>query len=67
VIERVRVRPGRQKYSVVLPASALRASVDTLEFDYAYARSPREVLENSVDVRTLAVAWYSLEFSEWKP
>jgi len=67
VIERVRVRPGRQKYSVVLPARALRASVDTLEFDYAYARSPREVLENSVDVRTLAVAWYSLEFSEWKP
>ncbi len=75
VIEKVRLHPGRQWYSVVLPAGALRASLDTLEFSYAYALSPQEVLHcwyclwgrSSPDIRTLAVAWYSLDFSERKP
>lgn len=67
VIEELELRPGLQRYSVILPAAALRESLDTLEFRYAYARAPQEVLRNSLDVRLLAVAWYSIEFAVLNP
>jgi hypothetical protein len=63
VLEEVQLQPGLQRYSVNLPAAALRESSDTLEFRYAYARVPREVLPNSSDVRELAVAWFSINFA----
>jgi peptidoglycan/LPS O-acetylase OafA/YrhL len=74
VVEEVRLGPGKQRYSVVLPSRALHTSLDTLDFHYAYVRSPHEVLRSflglvrtSRDSRTLAVAWYSLDFSKPTP
>ncbi len=67
VIEELELRPRLQRYSVILPAEALRESLDILEFRYAYARAPQEVLRNSLDVRRLAVAWYSIDFAALNP
>ncbi|MBI4342462.1 MAG: hypothetical protein HY599_03735 [Candidatus Omnitrophica bacterium] len=62
VIEEVPLRPGLQKYSVILPADVVLGAPDTLEFRYAYARAPQDVLRLSSDSRMLAVAWYSVDF-----
>lgn len=67
VIKEVSLRPGLQKYSVILPGEALLDSRHTLEFRYAYARAPRDVIPNAQDLRTLAVAWYSVDFSAVNP
>jgi hypothetical protein len=67
VIEEVPLRPGVHRYSVILPDEALLDSQDTLEFRYAYARAPWDVLPNSPDVRVLAVAWSSIDFEELDP
>jgi hypothetical protein len=66
-VEKVQLQPGLQRYSVHLPAAALRESLDTLEFRYAYARVARDVLPNSRDERDLAVAWHSLSFAPLAP
>ena len=42
---------------VVVPAGE-----STVEFRYAYARTPRDVLPNSGDTRLLAVSWHSIDF-----
>jgi hypothetical protein len=61
-IDRLSLNPGRQTYSVILPRSALLDSPNRLEFQYAYARAPHDVLPSSADQRRLAVAWYSADF-----
>lgn len=63
VVEGVPLQPGLHRYSVNLPAAALHQLLDTLEFRYAYARVPRNVLPNSADKRELAVAWHSITFA----
>jgi hypothetical protein len=67
VVQEVALRPELAKYSVVFPAKALVNGLDTLEFRYAYARSPRAVLSTSGDDRPLAVAWYSIDFAVEEP
>jgi len=67
VVKDVPLQPGLQRYSVNLPGAALRQSLDTLEFHYAYARAPRDVIRNSVDERELAVAWYLISFAPLEP
>jgi hypothetical protein len=67
VVEEVQLQPGLQRYSVNLPATALRESLDTLEFRYAYAHVARQVLPNSTDERELAVAWFSIDFARLNP
>src|SRR3989475_9403915 len=62
-IEEVPLRSGLHQYSVILPQKALLDSPNTLQFHYAYARVPQEVLANSADVRRLAVAWNSITFA----
>ena len=62
VLEERPLRSGLQKYSVILPAAALSEPLSTLEFRYAWARKPQEV-GGSADVRTLAVAWFSIDFA----
>ena len=56
------LRPGVQKYSVVLPAGSLNVPESVLEFRYAWTRTPQEVA-GSADTRRLAVAWYSIDFA----
>ena len=60
-------RPGLAKYSVILPAKALADGLDTIELRYAWARTPREVISKSADVRQLAAAWYSIDFAARSP
>ena len=67
MIGEVSLSPGLQKYSVTLPANVLLESPNTLEFRYAYARAPRDVVPNSADTRKLAVAWYSIDFAAQSP
>jgi hypothetical protein len=62
-VDEIQLQPGKAQYSVELPATALRAPVDTLVFRYAYSRVPHDVLPNSADVRSLAVAWYRIDFA----
>jgi hypothetical protein len=61
------LRPGMHEYSVVLPAELIVGSPSTLEFRYAYARAPADVLPDSPDTQELAVAWRSLDFAEVEP
>jgi hypothetical protein len=63
-IEEVPLSAGQRPYSVRLPRGGLRPASNTIEFRYAYARSPREVVKNSQDTRPLGVVWYSIDFSE---
>ena len=58
------IKPGQTDYTVVLPSDLLRNGVDRLEFKYAYTRNPKDVIADSVDARSLAVAWLSIEFSK---
>ena len=62
VIEEVWLRPGLERYSAILPVEGLVDATDVLEFHYAYAREPREVMPNAQDERALGVAWYSIDF-----
>jgi peptidoglycan/LPS O-acetylase OafA/YrhL len=59
--------PGLQRYSVSMPAAALRDAVDVIELRYAYARRPKDVINTATDSRTLAVAWYSIDFAVQEP
>jgi hypothetical protein len=61
------LHPGRHRYSVTLPGGALRDSTNTLEFRYAYARVPQDVLAGSPDTRLLGVAWLAMDFTERAP
>jgi peptidoglycan/LPS O-acetylase OafA/YrhL len=63
----VRLGSGLQRYSVVLPSTALHNAVDVIELQYADARMPKDVLEGATDDRTLAVAWYSIDFAAESP
>ena len=65
VVEEIPLREGLEQYSVILPEEVLHDSPNTIEFRYAYARAPRDVLPNSSDIRVLAVAWYSIDFFPW--
>jgi hypothetical protein len=67
MVEEVPLQAGMHRYSVTLPGNVLRPSPNTLGFRYAYARVPQEVLRGSPDARTLAVAWYSIDFSRPDP
>jgi hypothetical protein len=67
VIDTVELTKGVRSYSVILPAAALGASPDLLEFRYAYARAPREVRWRTRDIRQLAVAWYGIDFRALAP
>ena len=67
VIEEVWLRRGLERYSVILPAEGLVDATDVLEFRYAYAREPRDVMPNAQDERALAVAWYSIDFMAQNP
>lgn len=58
---------GLQRYSVVLPSTALHNAVDVIEFQYADARMPADVLRGATDARTLAVAWYSIDLAAQNP
>lgn len=66
VIEEFSMQPGLRRYSVILPAAALSAPMSTLEFNYAWTRTPLEV-GMSGDVRRLAVAWYGIDFAPAGP
>jgi hypothetical protein len=52
---------------VVLPSTALHNAVDVIELQYADARMPKDVLKGATDARTLAVAWYSIDFVAESP
>lgn len=67
VIEEVWLRRGLKRYSVILPAEALVDATDILEFRYAYARAPSDVVSGAQDIRTLAAAWYSIDFVAQHP
>jgi hypothetical protein len=67
VIDEVQLSPELQSYSVILPAKALGPSPQTVEFRYAYARAPRDVVKGSPDERELAVAWFRLDFAPVNP
>ena len=62
-IQELTLDPERTKYSVTLPASAFREWPDAIAVNYAYARRPMDVISGSTDTRTLAVVWYSIEFT----
>jgi hypothetical protein len=62
-LEEIALRNEVGKYSVTLPAAQLRPGLDLITFRYAYARSPKDVLSGSPDVRLLAVAWYGMSFT----
>jgi hypothetical protein len=63
----VKLVSGLQRYSVVLPSTALHNAVDVIELQYADARMPKDVLKGATDARTLAVAWYSIDFVAESP
>ena len=67
IVDVLPLRPGLHVYSVVLPAELLVDSPSIVEFHYAYARAPVDVLPNSPDTRKLGVAWRSFEFAELDP
>ena len=62
-IQQLTLDPDRSKYSVTLPATAFREWPDALEINYAYAKRPMDVIAGSTDTRSLAVVWYSIEFT----
>ena len=63
-LQEIPLSAGQKRYSIRLPRQALQPKGNALEFRYAYARSPREVLKNSKDTRELGVVWYSFDFSQ---
>jgi hypothetical protein len=66
-IEERSLRSGRHHYSVTLPGNVLLKPINTLEFRYAYAEAPRNVLSGSPDNRQLSVAWFAIDFTERMP
>ena len=62
-IQQLTLDPDRSKYSVTLPVSAFREWPDAIEIDYAYAQRPMDVIAGSTDTRSLAVVWYSIDFT----
>ncbi len=54
---------GWQEYELTVPGTALRSGMNEVVFEFAYARTPREVVGND-DTRTLAAAF---DWIEWRP
>lgn len=67
LVHQVRMKEGMNRYSVVIPATDLVAGEDVIEFRYAYARMPKNVIPGSGDMRQLAVAWYAINLAPVPP
>lgn len=65
-IQKVSLKTGLQRYTVVLPKSAIRPEPNTLEFVYGYAERPEVVEKPSADTRQLGVAWHSIDLTPVK-
>jgi hypothetical protein len=52
----VELSPGWNTYALDVPAASVKPGMNELDFEFAYARAPREVLP-SEDARTLSVAF----------
>lgn len=63
LVSEIVLAPDRQTYQIVLPGHLTRASLNTIELQYAYAHQPRKVLRNNSDNRVLAMACYSIDFA----
>ena len=63
-IEKVTLQPHRERYSVILIKEKLLDGFNTIEFGYAFAHRPKDVMQGSTDTRSLAVLWYSIVFNE---
>ena len=55
---------GWNTYTLDIPASALHEGLNSLTFDFGYARAPRNLLAGSTDPRTLSVA---VDWLTWEP
>lgn len=53
----VTLEPEHKEYEIVLPRQALRIGKNHIDFRFAYAQAPKDVILGSTDVRSLAVAW----------
>ena len=62
VVEEVVLSSGRDTYAVTLPASSLVEGLNRVEFRYAYAVIPRDVLGGAQDNRRIGVVWYGINF-----
>jgi len=57
-IEPVRLKPGPlARYQIYLPRASVVPKKNRIEFRYAYARSPVDVMPETADARLLAVLW----------
>jgi hypothetical protein len=66
LIANVPLRSGQHEYAVSVPKLCLVDNPDianTIEFRYARADRPIDVLPNSSDTRSLAACWYRLSIS----
>ena len=63
----IQLESGLTPYSLTLPASALAEAPQRFEFRYAWSAIPAEVIGGSADLCDLAVAWYSIQFSDPTP
>jgi arylsulfatase A-like enzyme len=61
-LEELSLSPQQAEYSVPVPAAALRAGLNRLDFAYAYTRRPIDLAAAARDPRPLAVAWDWLVF-----
>jgi len=62
-VQQLTLDEGRASYSVILPAGPSRDRPDTIEFHYKVAQRPMDVIAGNTDTRSLAVVWYSIEFT----
>ena len=62
-LQTVRLQEGWNLYQIVLPAAALKAGLNQLEFRYAYSRAAIAVVPDSVGQRILSVGWVHLAFA----
>ncbi len=62
-LQTVRLQEGWNLYRIVLPAAALKAGLNQLEFRYAYSRAAIAVVPDSVGQRILSVGWVHLAFA----
>ncbi len=57
----IELRPRLASYQVAVPPELVAAGANRLELAYRWSRSPRQV-SGSGDRRSLAVAWYRIDF-----
>jgi hypothetical protein len=62
-IQQLTLEADKAKYSVTLPAAVFGDWPDTIELNYGYAQRPMDVISGSTDQRSLAVVWYSIDFT----